>query len=1123
MAILRKAPFGFLYLCMTVVLLTGCNKSGEKNTIPQKSAATFKLLSSDHTGINYINENPEDEGFNAIAIEYYYNGAGIAAGDINNDGLPDLYFASNYGKDQLYLNQGNLKFKNISESAGIIREGYKTGVCMVDINADGWLDIYVCRSFTRDATIRKNLLFLNNGDLTFTESAEKYGLADPGYSNQAIFQDFDNDNDLDLYLLNYRLDFHLALTLDIATYPGSQDPGLLTKDPHQFVSDRLYENDGNGNFVDVTAKKQRINHAFGLSATCGDLDQNRAADIFVANDFADPDHLLMNNGKLEFRDELTDRVGHISRNSMGSDIGDLNNDGWPEIVCVDMVPETNHRQKTLSSGASLDGYYAALNYGKYHQVIRNMLQLNNGNGSFSEIGAFAGISHTDWSWAPVIADLDNDGWQDIYISNGYKRDVTNLDYIKYKSVELTQLAGGIENVKQLDLLAAMNSLKLPNYVYQNNGDLTFSNVAKSWNLADSSFSHGVIATDLDNDGDLDLVVQNITHKPFIYQNLSADSLPNHHLQVTLKGPESNSYGIGAKAILYTRKGLFYRENQISKGYLSSSTTPIFHFGLGKESAIDSLVIYWQDGKKNLIPNPSPDQNLQVLYSQAYNAAPFRPARPKNYLSPTASPLGMEHIYFANIANDLKAIPLLEHRIMDGNIALAKTDVKTGDFQYLYIGGDQQNPGVLYQKEKGKQWQRLQTANQSLNADKLCEDKDAVFADVDSDGDQDLIVISGSLEATGKENLIDRIYINHDDKTFKRSETELGPQSSSNCLTMIDYDLDGDEDLFIGGGLMHKKYPYGYFSKLYRNDNGNFKDVTTSVLPKDKFSLITTKVATTDLDGDRYPELITVHEWGPVTIWWNEKGKTFRKEELPASGGIWSAIKTADLDGDGDQDLICGNRGLNEFYGASQKHPAYLYTGDLDQNDIWEAIPTYYYPLEEKSFPRHQRDVLGQQLPLIRSRFISYEAFGTATISDIFYAEELSMLQKLSAETFASTVFLNEGKSFKPLPLSYRGQFAPVNDILITDLNNDNIHDLILAGNDHWTTFETGRYDAMGIQVLLGKGDGTFSSELPPVSSPHKLDPRKMVLFYDSGEEYLLVANYHGKLNAFKLIRSSSIQ
>ncbi len=1083
------------------------------NATNTKEKPLFESLKSETSGVHFINEMKEAEGYNILTYEYLYNGAGLAVGDINNDGLPDLFFASNLRPDQLLLNKGNCQFQDISQTAGILAKGFSTGVTMADVNADGLLDIYVCRSFAGNPNDRKNQLFINNGDLTFIDKAAEYNLANQSFSHHANFFDYDNDGDLDLYLLNHRRDFGSAQNIKVFQDPNSNQFKRYKDTTSYWVTDKFFKNEGN-RFVDVTEKAGIKNRAFGLSATITDINQDGWMDIFIGNDYVDKDFWYINNKNGTFSDRLEDYLGHISRNSMGTDIADFNNDGLVDQVVVDMLPEDNHRQKTLKGADPYDKYHNMLvKHGGHHQVMRNMLQLNRGDGRFAEIGALAGISHTDWSWTPLFADFDNDGWKDLFISNGYLRDITNLDFAKYTMEVEAKKAGGFDKVNKMNLVNQIPSQKIPNYIFKNNGNLTFTNKSKDWGFKQPTCTQGAVYADLDNDGDLDIITNNLNEKAKIYKNLAIEQNKGGFLRVKLKGAGKNTFGVGAQLTLTTNQGIQYQEMTPNRGYFSA-VEPIIHFGLGKSPQLKELKVRWPSGKEQVITDLKANTILEVLEKNA------KPAKRKTTQANTLVK-AVNNIKFDHKENefvDFKREPLLPHQFSNLGPDIAIADVNGDQKEDFFIGGAAGQAGQLFLQKSAKQFQASQQV--AFSQDANYEDTGLCFFDADQDGDQDLYIVSGgnAWEANAKEYQ-DRLYINDGKGNFsKASESIPVIKSTGSCVIPLDYDADGDLDLFVGGKVIPNQYPYSPQSTLLRNDGGKFVEVAAEVLPKaGKIGMVSDAHWLADKK-----QLVIVGEWMPITIlaFQDQKFKDITNQAgLTQTSGWWNCISAVDIDQDGDLDFLAGNRGLNSYYKANPKQPASIYAKDFDGNGDIDAIPFFYYN-NGRSYTRHTRDELFKQLPSIRKKFNTYRSFADVSVQEIFSPEQLKDALQLQAHTFASVIIENKGNGkYELRELPVLAQAAPVHCIQALDVNNDQNLDLLLSGNNDGVDVETGRYDAMGGLILLGDGKGNYEAALSG-NSGFKVtgDARYIGVINETNrkESLILVTNNGGPLQAFQL-------
>lgn len=1065
-----------MLLLLLAALFTGCEDSDKNTREPisgfgtKNEAPLFTLTDSDSTGLYFINEVNENEQLNILTYEYLYNGGGVAIGDINNDGLPDVFFSGNLFGGRLFLNKGDLKFEQISETAGVFQEGWSTGVSMVDINEDGYDDIYICRSLALQPELRANVLLINNQDNTFTDQAAAYGLADESFSNHASFFDYDNDGDLDMYLLNHRIDFKEALKLKYTTNKKGEKIKYEEADV-KYTTDKLYRNDGNGKFTDVTMAAGLINSAFGLSVTTSDINKDGWVDIYVANDYADKDFFYINNGDGTFTDKIDDLFFHMSKNAMGSDVADINNDGLADVITLDMAAEGNQRQKLLKGQEPYDLYHTAVKYGLGHQVMRNTLQLNNGNGTFSEIGQLAGLSHTDWSWSPLFADFDNDGFKDLFITNGLYRDLTDLDFRNYTSPEAVKRFGGDVTGHALELTQLMKSTPVPNYIYRNEGDLTFSNKSDSWGINQSAFSNGAVYADMDLDGDLDLITNNFNSEAFLYRNNSVD---NHYLAIALKGGKGNSDGVGAKVTLQTAQGLQYQEVSPYRGYFSSGSSNL-HFGLGSEDQVTELKVEWPGGSYQVLNNVKADQLLTLSMDNAvvdsYKALD-KTITP--FFSPVQNKVTQKHLHQEDGFNDFKREPLLEHALSNKGPFATQGDVNGDGLADIYIGGPAGFRGILYLQTAKNDFEEMKVAD--FTADAFYEDAQALFFDADNDGDLDLLVASGGYGfAPGARQYQNRLYINNGKGQFKKSLNLLPDlKVNSTAVVALDFDTDGDQDLFIAAGAKPMAYPYADQSQLLINENGKFRDAS-NLLPQNGNLGMINDVIIVDIDNDGSKELVIAGEWMPITVlnYTGDKFEISTIDGLNESNGWWNTLTAADMDGDGDMDLIGGNRGENSYYSASLEKPARIYAKDFDDNGRIDAFPFYYFN-DGLSHPKHTLDEIAKQYPSIRKKFRRYTSYSIAGVTDFFSPDVLKETLILEANSFATTYFENLGNgSFNTQPLPSAAQFSEVHGILSKDINRDGNPDLIITGNNYRSDIESGRNDASIGCILLGDGKGNF--------------------------------------------------
>jgi len=1040
-----------------------------------RSDTMFTLLSPKETGITFKNLLQESEEFNVLEYGYLYNGGGVSIGDINNDGLPDIYFTGNMVGSHLYMNQGNLEFEEVAREAGVFAEGlWNTGTTMADVNADGLLDIYICRSASPSARQRKNLLFINNGpstgsgQVTFTEKGAEYGVDDSGYSTQASFFDYDKDGDLDLFVLNH----------SAQQYAGfGQITASLKKRKNPAYSDKLYRNDG-GQFTNVSEEAGLISNVlgFGLGLAVSDINNDGWLDIYISNDYNEQDYLYINKQDGTFSESLEKYIGHTSLFSMGSDIADINNDGYADIMSLDMLPEGNYRQKMVSGPDNYDKYQLLVNSGFYNQTMRNMLQLNNQGESFSEIGQFSGISNTDWSWASLFADFDLDGYKDLFITNGYKRDYTNMDFMNYAVQEKLNEDKTGRKTAIMDLIEKIPATVEENYTYRNKGDLTFEKVNSQWGLDQPSLSNGAAYADLDNDGDLDLVVNNIDAEAFIYRNNSETQTTNNYLKVRLEGEGQNTFGIGTKVLVYAAGNTMLQEMIPTRGYQSSMDHDMI-FGLG-EAAVDSLAITWPDDRIQSLKNVPHNQLLTLRQKEAALGDMDPKMNPLPYFRDISQDSVLSFIHRENNFIDFKREQLLPHKLSTQGPKLTKGDANDDGLEDVFIGGAKGRSGALFlQTPTGK----FQPANLDVfEQDQDSEDLGVLFFDADGDKDLDLYVVSGGndFEADAPQ-LQDRLYYNLGSGRFVKQENALPKMYTSGSVVAAgDYDGDGDLDLFVGGRLTPGKYPIAPRSYILENDGkGHFKDITEDLNPALSEIGMITDALWTDFNGDTLLDLIVVGEFMPIRLFENLEGRLQEVTEntgLADSEGWWNTIEPVDLDADGDMDYVLGNFGLNSQLKASREEPVELYVKDFDQNGSLDPVLCSYVLGE--SYPVFSKDDLVGQLNGLKDNYVNYSDYADQKMTDIFNAEELSDAQILRAKTFASSSLENLGNGrFKMTALPHPAQFAPIYGISTKDYNQDGHPDVLLAGNFFGTRVKYGRYDANRGVLLLGNGNGNFDA------------------------------------------------
>lgn len=1055
----------YLLLILCFLFLLACQEDKEKPASQNSSKTTissqkklFQVLHPSRSGINFQNILKEDPTYNIFNFAYMYNGGAVGVGDINNDGLPDVYLVASRGSSKLYLNKGNLKFEEITEQARVVAEttSLKTGVTMVDINGDGLLDIYQCTT-GRPPSEGKNFLYINQGDLSFKESAAAYGLEGLSSSTNANFFDYDLDGDLDMYLVNHLLDDENANTLQ-AVYDKNGKAVRSTKPKNEYESDRFYRNNGNNTFTEVTKKVGIENRAYGLSATVTDFNNDNYPDIYLANDYIEPDVVYINQRNGTFRDETSAYLRHMSNNSMGVDIADINNDGLQDILSLDMMPETNYQQKRLKTTIEHNVNKRLVKFDYGYQVMRNALHLNNGENQFSEIACLANIFATDWSWSTLIADLDNDEYKDVFITNGYRRNVADLDYVNFEATKVINSGGG-----PLELFKVIPVEPVHNYVFQNNGNLDFVDRSEQWGFQEPTMSVGAAYADLDLDGDLDLIAVNYDAFVFVYENKGTD---NNYLQIQLKGEKPNAFAVGAKVRLYYGDKQQFQELSPTRGYISS-VEYLLHFGLGQTEKIDKIVVEWPDKNVQEITKVNVNQRLLIEYKKTTLQAGKTNVKP---LFNKADILSFQHM--ENDFTDFDYNRLQPHLLSKEGPALSVADVNADGLEDLFIGGASGQANELFLQQRNGQFSRVNIPAFQKNA--LREAVDATFFDADNDGDQDLYLANGgNFEVAQAEVYADALYLNDGQGNFELSTNALpqGIHTSTASVLAWDYDEDGDHDLIVAGRHLPRQYPRIPETHVFQNQgNGTFEDVSASIGGALQKMGMCTDLLATKLEAQGTTKLLAVGEWMPVSIFeWD--GQRFVNQTkdygLTESTGWWNVVKAADFDQDGDMDLIAGNLGLNSRLKASTSYPTRIYAADFDDNGQIDPILTWYQ--EGREYPILRKDLLTTQLPFLKGRIRRYAAFGKASIQEIFTAEELQNAQVLEANYFETSYFENTGQGFKLLPLPVEAQFAPVKDILVNDWNKDGLADLLLIGNDYTPEVELGRIDASSGTLLINKG------------------------------------------------------
>ncbi len=1086
------------------LIIFSCGETGQG-----KAKLQFTMLSPEETGIPFSNNIKETDSLNYFTYPYMYMGGGVSAGDINNDGLLDLFFTANMEPNRLYLNKGDFKFEDITEQANIAGDGrWYTGSTMVDINNDGHLDIYV--SVSGKGESRRNSLYINNGDLTFSEKAADYNIDHNGHTTQGTFFDFDKDGDLDLYLANYP---PTPFNSPVELY------AFRMRDPRIEASDILFRNDGNGSFTDVTEQAGILNFGLSLSATNGDFNNDGWQDIYVSNDFDSPDYLYVNQQDGTFREVSRDALNHTSQYGMGTDVADYNNDNLLDIGQMDMTPEDNKRSKANMGSMNPALFNRMVDYGLHHQYMQNSLQLNrglDGNGElrFSEVSRISGLATTDWSWAILFSDLDNDGLKDVFVSNGTRRDINNKDYFKKLDAKLR-----FNKALTSDEIENIPSEKISNYVFANKGDYTFVNVTTEWGMDNKTFSNGAVYADLDNDGDMDMVINNIDEPASIYRNNN----PKDHnfLKVKLVGTPENKNGLGSRVLIKTAIGNQMQELTLSRGF-QSSVAPELIFGLADQESVERVKVIWPDGKVSQTKAKMANQVLTFDYQDAQRDQSSEMPVKKIFSTFTLDKLAIDFKHMENPYDDYGKEPLLPHQTSRLGPGLAVGDVNGDGLQDFYIGGASKQAGsLLLQTEEGT---FITASDTTWALDKEAEDMDAVFFDSDGDRDLDLYVVSGGNEfAAGAMELQDRLYINDGAGNFTKSKNGL-PQmyTSGSRVKPADYDGDGDLDLFVGGRLTPGKYPWPAKSYLLENNGTFFEDRTENLAPDfGKLGLITDAVWT-DFDANGTIDIIIVGEWTPILFYSNTENGFINVTEntgLEDTEGWWFSLAQADFDNDGDMDYVGGNLGLNYKYQASPEEPFEVFADDFDNNGSKDIVLSYYNFGEV--FPVRGRSCSSQQIPSITQKFEDYNSFASADLVDIYGKEDLDSAEiHYGAKTFASSYIENLGNGkFSMRKLPKEAQFSSVNGILIRDIDGDGFKDLVLAGNLYVSEIETPRNDASYGTYLRGDGTGKFHA-LPNMESGLFIggDVKDLAFVEVNGEKLIIAAKNNDFPQFIKLVK-----
>lgn len=1091
------------------LFLYGCGDIAEKQSPP-----LFQKVAAESSGVDFLNKLDYDREFNIYTYRNFYNGGGVAMGDINNDGLLDIYFTGNRVPNRLYINKGNLQFDDVTETAGVAgSRAWSTGVSLADVNGDGLLDIYVCNSGDIGGDNKQNELFINNGDGTFSDKAIEYGLADRGFSTHAAFFDYDKDGDLDVYLLNnsYRA---------IPTFNIMQNERPVRD---SVGGDKLFRNDGN-KFVDVSEKAGIYGSiiGFGLGVTVGDVNGDDWQDIFISNDFFERDYLYINNQDGSFSEVLENSMQTISAASMGADMADINNDARPDIFVTDMLPEPDDRLKQVTTFESWDRHHFGYQNGYHYQFSRNMLHVNNGDGTFSELGRLAGIEATDWSWGALFFDMDNDGLKDLFVANGIYQDITDLDYLNFIDDEETKrLVRTDSGSNYRALIDPIPITPIPNYAYQNKGDLQFENKATDWGLGTPVHSNGAAYGDLDNDGDLDLVVNNLNVTADIFENKTDEVKPeNHYLKIDLQGKGGNTKAVGSKVTLNVGDELYFLEQMPIRGF-QSTVDDRLNFGVGQNTVIDKVSVIWPDRSVTEMSNVPADQTLKLEWTASKPRIVDGHAAVVNTVFEEIKPdERLNYVHQENTFVDFDRDRLTYHMISNEGPHLSLGDINGDGLEDIYLGGAKDQPGSLFKADNRGGFSKVSTT--VFEADKTSEDTDAVFLDVENDGDMDLYVASGGNEfGVGAIPLADRLYLNDGQGNFTKAPAPFirAQRNSTSVVKTADINGDGFQDLFVGSRVRPFLYGVPPSSFIYLNNGkGGFTNATADLAPELKDLGMVTDATLADIDGDKDMDLVIVGEWMSPEVFTNEGGKFVRstqKAGTAAYSGWYSQLQAADIDQDGDIDFVLGNHGLNSRFRASNEAPINLYVNDFDGNGSAEHI--YTRDIEGRTLPYTLKHELAMQIPSIKKKYLKYASFKDQTIEQIFTPEQLENTVISEATHLESSLMINNGDgTFSISSLPIEAQYAPVYAIAIEDFNGDGHADILLGGNLHKAKPQVGKYDANYGVLLAGDGKGGFTN-VESLASGISIrgEVRDFDVVTSGGEKWLLATLNNERLRIYK--------